>query len=135
MSRMYARCVAPWRSKSTIAAALFVAVIFECGASAHAHAFLDRASPAVGSSVHESPREVNLWFTEALEPVFSKIEVVDGTGRRVDRGDVKLDADDATILKASLRPLAPGSYKVIWRVISVDTHMTEGDYTFRLEPK
>jgi copper resistance protein C len=30
--------------------------------------------------------------------------------------------------------LAPGSYKVIWRVLSVDTHVTEGDYKFRVAP-
>ena len=40
-------------------------------ASAFAHAFLDRAAPAVGSAVHGPPAEVKLWFTQELEPAFS----------------------------------------------------------------
>jgi methionine-rich copper-binding protein CopC len=26
----------------------------------------------------------------------------------------------------------PGTYKVNWRVLSVDTHRTEGNFTFRI---
>jgi methionine-rich copper-binding protein CopC len=35
-------------------------------------------------------------------------------------------------LKVSLQPLAPGTYQVEWRVISIDTHASKGDYTFRV---
>ena len=59
-----------------------------------AHAFLDRAVPAVGSSVHASPTELKLWFTERLEPAFSKVRVLDGGGKQVDRGDGRVDATD-----------------------------------------
>jgi hypothetical protein len=34
--------------------------------AARAHAFLDHASPAVGSSVQTSPPKVTLWFTQDL---------------------------------------------------------------------
>jgi copper resistance protein C len=34
----------------------------------------------------------------------------------------------------SLRPLSPGSYKVVWRVLSVDTHTTEGSFSFSVAP-
>jgi methionine-rich copper-binding protein CopC len=30
----------------------------------------------------------------------------------------------------SVPQLAPGRYQVKWRVLSVDTHVTEGDYSF-----
>jgi methionine-rich copper-binding protein CopC len=33
----------------------------------------------------------------------------------------------------TLPPLAPGTYTVIWRVLSVDSHITEGRFTFRVE--
>jgi methionine-rich copper-binding protein CopC len=36
--------------------------------AAHAHAFLDHASPLVGSTVSTGPREVAFWFTQKLEP-------------------------------------------------------------------
>jgi methionine-rich copper-binding protein CopC len=33
-----------------------------------------------------------------------------------------------------LRPLAPGQYNVRWRVLSVDTHKTEGSFGFEVRP-
>lgn len=97
---------------------------------AFAHAFLDHASPAVGSTVHAPPREVRLWFSQPLEPAFSKMRVLDASGRQVDAGDSHLDSADATIVIATLPSLAPGTYRVQWRVVSVDTHVSEGDFTF-----
>ena len=40
-------------------------------ASASAHAYLDHASPLVGSTVTSAPNEVRMWFTQALEPRFA----------------------------------------------------------------
>jgi methionine-rich copper-binding protein CopC len=100
-------------------------------ASAGAHAFLDHAAPRVGSTVQASPAEVKLWFTQELEPAFSTLSVADASGRRVDKRDVKLEGD-GTVLRVSLPALEPGRYKVTWRVLSVDTHVTEGDFTFEV---
>ena len=99
-----------------------------------AHAFLDHALPAVGSTVHGSPRAVRLWFTQRLEPAFSRVRVLDASGKEVDAGDSHVDASDASILTASLPALSTGTYKVVWRVVSVDTHVTEGDFTFDVKP-
>ena len=99
-----------------------------------AHAFLDHANPLVGSTVRGSPAEVKLWFTEALEPAFSTLRVVDQGGAQVDQGNKAVDPADRTVLKVSLRPLAPGSYKVVWRVLSIDTHTTEGSFSFSVAP-
>ena len=116
-----------------IAFACIAAVAWLASATAAAHAFLDHAVPAVGSSVHRSPQDVRLWFTEKLEPTFSRVRVVDAQGKRVDRDDSHVDATDASVLTASLQRLAPGTYRVQWRVVSVDTHVTEGDYTFEIK--
>jgi methionine-rich copper-binding protein CopC len=102
--------------------------------NAGAHAFLDHAVPAVGSTVHGSPSQVKLWFTQQLEPAFSSAQVLDRSGKRVDKADAKVDANDTSILQLSLPQLAPGTYKVTWRVLSVDTHVTEGDFTFDVTP-
>ena len=101
---------------------------------AGAHAFLDHATPAVGSTTHESPRTVRLWFTQQLEPAFSRVRVFDASGKEVDAGDSHVDASDASMLTASVPTLSPGTYKVSWRVVSVDTHVTEGDFTFDIKP-
>jgi copper resistance protein C len=101
---------------------------------AGAHAFLDHATPAVGSAVRASPAQVKLWFTQQLEPEFSTVRVSDRSGKQVDKGDTHVDRVDATLLHVSLPQLAPGAYRVTWRVVSVDTHVTEGDFTFDVVP-
>jgi|SRR5579864_4610354 methionine-rich copper-binding protein CopC len=98
--------------------------------AAFAHAFLDHASPSVGSTLQRAPTSVSIWFTQELEPAFSTIIVMDQAGNRVDSGEAHVDTSDATLLRVSLRPLSPGIYKVSWRVVSVDTHATDGTFTF-----
>jgi len=116
------------------AALVGTAVLLFGAVEALAHAFLDHATPAVGSTVHGSPSELSLWFTQELEPAFSTVQVVDQAGREVDKGDKAVDPSDRTLLKVSLPALPPGTYKVIWRVLSVDTHTTEGDFKFTVAP-
>ena len=97
-----------------------------------AHAFVDHTEPAVGSQIHSVPTQVKIWFTEKLEPALSKIQVFDNSGREVDRRDVKIDQSNAALLTVSLLELKPGNYKVVWRAISVDTHVTTGSFTFEI---
>jgi methionine-rich copper-binding protein CopC len=98
-------------------------------APAGAHATLDRAEPRVGNAVRTAPREVTLWFTERLEPSFSSAQVYNGSGARVDQGRARVDG---SVMRVSLKALGPGTYRVRWRVLSVDTHTTEGSFTFRV---
>jgi copper resistance protein C len=97
-----------------------------------AHAFLKNAEPGVGSTVQTSPNEVRIRFTENIEPAFSSIQVFDASGKEVDKRDVHLDRSDRALLHVSLPRLAAGIYKVVWRVVSVDTHVTNGNFTFRV---
>jgi len=100
-------------------------------AAARAHAFLDRATPPVGGSVQTAPDAVQLWFSERLEPALSSVSVFDGAGKRVDRQPLQADESDRKHLTVPVAgPLAPGTYKVVWRAVSVDTHATTGDFTF-----
>ena len=98
--------------------------------STGAHARLERAAPVAGSAVRGSPPRLELWFTERLEPAFSKVQVLDRKGKQVDKGDPEVDRADAKVLRVSLPNLAPGTYRVMWRVLSVDTHVSKGDFTF-----
>ena len=56
------------------------------GPAAFAHAFLDRASPAVGSEVSGSPPALNLTYTEPVEPLFSTVQVTNASRRPRGRG-------------------------------------------------
>ena len=102
--------------------------------AAAAHAFLDHASPRVGSVVERAPAQVSLWFTQELEPAFSSVRVLDASGKQVDAKDKQLDAKDASIMRVSLPPLPPGKYRVVWRALSIDTHATDGNFTFEVRP-
>ena len=102
------------------------------GATVNAHAFLERADPRVGSTVRSSPDRVRLWFTQRLEPAYSRAEVLDDAGRRIDLGASALEPGDRALLTVAIPPLPPGRYRVHWRVLSVDTHVTEGDFTFAI---
>jgi copper resistance protein C len=113
---------------------LAAAVCLLVAPSVLAHAFLERASPAVGSTIRAAPAEIALRFTENLEPAFSTVSVTGPDGARVDSGEVRVDPSEPMVLRASLKKLAPGSYNVVWRVVSVDTHVTEGDFRFTVAP-
>src|SRR6476660_6318564 len=91
-------------------------------APALAHARLDHGNHRVGSSQPTGPREVTLWFTQKLEPAFSAVEVRNESGAVMSSGKAQVDRGDPTQLHVALKPLPPGTYKVIWRVLSVDTH-------------
>ena len=101
---------------------------------ASAHAFLDHAEPRVGSKVSTSPDEVKIWFTQELEPAFSSIKVFDASDNEVDRKDTHQDDTDKKLLIVSLSTLPQGEYKVVWQVVSVDTHRTNGDFKFHVTP-
>jgi methionine-rich copper-binding protein CopC len=115
-------------------ALLVCAACLTLAGGAFAHAFIDHADPKVGSKVKVPPAEVRIWFTEKLEPAFSTLHVLGADGKPVDKGDAHVDQKDPTLLLVTLPPLQPGIYKVVWRVTSLDTHKTEGDFKFQIAP-
>jgi methionine-rich copper-binding protein CopC len=95
--------------------------------AAQAHAFLDHANPLVGGTVASAPREVALTFTQNLEAGFSSVQVTDANGARVDQGKPQISGNT---MRVGLKSLSAGTYRVRWHVLSVDTHKTEGSFTF-----
>ncbi len=102
------------------------------GVEARAHAFLDHASPAVGSTVATAPATVTIWYTEDLEPAFSRMTVTNAAGQQVDLGNAHVPPGHPDELQVGLKRLPPGTYHVSWHVVSVDTHPTQGTFTFRV---
>ncbi len=114
--------------RSTLAGIIPLLLLLAAGEAA-AHALLDHAEPRVGNKVATAPREVTLWFTQKLEPAFSTITVTNPAGQRVDTGKTRVSGNQMSV---SLRPGGTGTYHVTWHVLSVDTHTTDGNFTFQV---
>lgn len=99
-----------------------------------AHAQLERTIPAAGSAMRESPARLTLQFSQRFEPAFSKVRVLNAKGEQVAQGDAQVDRADARQLNVPLPKLDPGTYRVQWRVLSVDTHVRDGQFTFQVLP-
>src|SRR5580765_1269188 len=96
---------------------------------ATAHGFLERAEPRVGNKVATPPREVTLWFTQKLEPAFSSMTVTNAAGQRVATGKPRVSGNQMSV---AVRSGGAGTYRVNWRVLSVDTHTADGNFTFQV---
>jgi methionine-rich copper-binding protein CopC len=111
-----------------------ICAVLLCPVLANAHARLRQAEPAVGSTVHAAPSEVSILFSEGVEPRFSTIVVTGPSGAAVDKHDVHTAPGEPTRLVVGLGAIAPGTYTVEWHATSVDTHKTEGKFTFTVAP-
>lgn len=112
---------------------VLLAGIFIAPAAVRAHAFLDHTDPAVGSTVPTSPSEMHLWFTQELEPAFTWVTVSDKSGASMNDGPATVDPSNKQEMDVKLKPLQAGTYTVKWHALSVDTHTTEGDFTFQVK--
>jgi methionine-rich copper-binding protein CopC len=106
---------------------LACAIALTSSGEALAHAELHRASPEADSTISEPPHEVTLTFTDTLEAAFSSADVTNSDGVRVDEGKSQVNGN---MIRIALKTLSPGSYRVHWRAVSVDTHRSEGSFTF-----
>ena len=99
-----------------------------------AHARLVQESPAAGASLEQPPEQVRLRFNEPVDAEFDPLKVYDAGGNRVDGDNARMDPDDARVLVADLEELPEGSYRVEWRVTSIDGHVIEDAYAFNVAP-
>lgn len=114
--------------------ALLAACALVLAPPAFAHAFLESALPRVGSTIPAAPAEVQLSFTQGIEPAFSRIDVQDSAGASVDAGAAHAVAGDNTKFAVPIKSLPAGTYTVVWHVTSVDTHKTQGKFHFSVAP-
>jgi methionine-rich copper-binding protein CopC len=114
----------------TAALLFFLSLLLAFPGVSQGHAFPDHSDPKVGATVSGSPAGVRIWFDGDLEPIFSTITVQDSGGRKVDKGNGRVNPSNAALLEISLAPLPAGTYRVFWSVVARDGHRTMGDYTF-----
>ena len=96
------------------------------------HAYLVKSVPARRAVLSKPSVRIQLWFNERIEPQFAQLAVWDAGGQQVDSEDVQLDPNDAKKLSVGVHPLGPGTYTVKFRVLSVDSHVVESEFSFTL---
>jgi methionine-rich copper-binding protein CopC len=97
-------------------------------ADAHAHY---RTSVPADNGVADAPHELRIDFTEGVEPAFSHVTLADAAGHPVPVGPLATAGGDASELIVPVRgAMRAGRYQVTWAVTSVDTHRTQGSYSF-----
>ena len=126
-----ARHAAWWTLRVSVVALTVTLLLVASPGSVTAHASIDRAEPAPDSTLAVAPSTVRIWFTEPVSANASGIEVLDTTGRRVDRHDSRVDLNDPKLVTVGLLSLPDGTYTVAWRNTStVDGHPLRGTYAF-----
>ena len=119
-----------WLVLSTLLCSVLYSAVTGVG-SVSAHAVLLRSNPLVNAVLDKSPVQVELFFSEPLEPNLSSISVIDSNLVAVDAGDVRVDAADPTRMTVTLHVLSDGVYTVSWKALSaIDGHQTVGTYPF-----
>jgi copper transport protein len=114
---------------------MFVAVAMLIGVLgpatiALAHAELLGSEPAASSVLAASPKQIVLYFSESIEPVFESIRVLDSTGHEIVDGDAHRDPLNHSIVRMTTPVLSSGTYVVVWRVTSADGHPVQGAFPF-----
>ncbi|WPP01903.1 copper homeostasis periplasmic binding protein CopC [Pseudomonas sp. HR96] len=116
--------------KRTLSTALFAASL-ACASAAMAHAHLQSQTPAADSS-GPAPADLRLTFSEGVEANFTQVTVTED-GQPVTIKSLATDpADKKILIVTPTQPLKPGAYKVQWHAVSVDTHKSEGGYSFTI---
>ncbi len=103
-------------------------------APAFAHAFLVTSDPPVGSTVASAPKFLRLTFTEGLEIAFCRVAVTDGMGMDDTAGKPQPVPGHPEQMMVALNITMPGRVMVSWHAVSVDTHKTQGNFSFTVAP-
>jgi copper transport protein len=122
-----------WRRARAVFAVWVLGVgLLLLGASpASAHASLVSSTPTSGSVVERAPKQVELTFSEPVEVTRDGIQVTGPDGALLPHLATGVDPRDRTSIVAALpHTLVPGTYRVRYRILSIDGHAVQGEIRF-----
>ncbi|MEJ2697304.1 MAG: copper resistance protein CopC [Candidatus Sulfobium sp.] len=111
---------------------VFIALLFIFPAAVSAHVHVREYSPKKGAVVTVPPARVSVTFSDSVEPIFSGLTVIDGSGATVS-GKTEFFKDNTVMETGLTKNLAPGKYTVKWKCVSEDGHKENGSYTFTVK--
>ncbi|MDQ4008305.1 MAG: copper resistance protein CopC [Actinomycetota bacterium] len=110
--------------------ALLAGLLLGPAAPALAHTQLDNAVPTEGETLTKSPGNLQLVFTEPVDPSLATVVVRGPDGRDLARGPAR------QLGSGLVQPVAPsaeaGRVRVFYRVVSLDGHPVTGSYSFEV---
>ena len=106
-----------------------IGALVGCSAPSLAHSFPEKEQPAAGQTLSSAPSQVSIRYDAPIEHLFANLQVLDAVGNNVAVGRPEVSSD-GYILSVKLNALKPGNYTVKWSVVCVDSHHTQGTYTF-----
>lgn len=111
---------------------ILFAVIVAASGPALAHGMLQASEPQQGAVLSKAPTQLRLRFSEALEPALVHLSLQREQATLDGLPPPALSPDGKQLLQ-SLPVLEPGRYRIIWNVVSRDSHRTQGEVQFRVE--
>ena len=101
------------------------ALVVSFALPAFAHATYKSSNPPNKGSVSSAPSQITAEFTEPMTSG-SYMDVTDPCGRDSGTGSSQTGSSMSVQNTSS----AAGTYVVFWRAVSIDSHITEGEFTF-----
>ncbi|AGZ39589.1 hypothetical protein AFR_06500 [Actinoplanes friuliensis DSM 7358] len=103
-------------------------VLLGPAAPASAHAALVGSDPASDTIVPDAPNKITLSFSESVQLISGKIQVLAPDGSRADQGEPQ--ATGSTVVIPLRSGGGRGTYLVSYRVVSADSHPVAGSLTY-----
>jgi copper resistance protein C len=98
-----------------------------------AHSRLVRSDPPARAVVDTAPKELKLWFNEAVEPAFAKFWIIPAQGDQIALTSHGDDSDPRILVVALPGNLPAGPVNIGYHVLSVDGHTVEDKLTFTIK--
>ena len=100
-----------------------------------AHAQLVKAEPARRAVLDKAPTQVRLWFNEEIEGAYTSLSVLGANKKPVTDAKPEVVSDDPKSVVLPLPDLKPGKYTVKFRVLSVDGHIVDESFSYKVKNK
>ncbi|WP_448205961.1 copper resistance CopC family protein [Azospirillum sp. sgz302134] len=97
----------------------------------HAHAVVKDSTPAEGAVLTGPDADVSVRFNSRVDHARSRLSLAAGKGEPAALPIADNSPPDALTGRAT--GLAPGAYRLLWQVLSVDGHITRGEIRFRVK--